>query len=320
MSLFVPENISFPEEGISMEGVKDFIDKCGGRPAFTGLSTDQVCENLVKPMTEEMRSSYVYKLKTNESAGFVGKATVFISHAWLYNFLDVIDALSSRFVDSEGVFIWFDIFTNNQHVTATLPFDWWRNTFMGAISNIGHTIVILSPWKDPIPFTRAWCLWEIFCTAETESKFEVLMSQSERMNFTEEFLRNFESVNQMTATVDTRKAKARSDLDRERIFAAVESGSGFDHVNSVIFNRMRKWLLDSALQGLADSTDDTETRSWKTNIARLLRSQGKLREAVPYYREVYEECLARFGQDSAVTLSSMNNLALNLKMMGELVI
>ena len=31
---------------------------------------------------------------------------------------------------------------------------------------IGHTLLVLSPWRNPIPLRRSWCLWEIVCTLE----------------------------------------------------------------------------------------------------------------------------------------------------------
>lgn len=40
----------------------------------------------------------------------VGTATVFISHAWKYNFLELLLALEVRFKDEPGARLWIDIF------------------------------------------------------------------------------------------------------------------------------------------------------------------------------------------------------------------
>lgn len=109
------------------------------------------------------------KLDPSVEADVVKPATVFISHAWNYNFLDVVDSLYHHFQDKSlysSTYIWLDIFSINQHDESVKgDFNWWNQTFKGAITQIAHTLLILSPWKDPLPLRRAWCLFEIFCTS-----------------------------------------------------------------------------------------------------------------------------------------------------------
>ena len=83
-----------------------------------------------------------------------------------------MEALRSHFAKEEGVFIWFDMFSNNQHEAPALDFDWWSTTFKTAIHSFGRTVMVLKPWNDPITLKRAWCLFEIFCTVQTGAKFE----------------------------------------------------------------------------------------------------------------------------------------------------
>jgi hypothetical protein len=52
--------------------------------------------------------------------------------------------------------LWFDIFTINQHNTVTGDFLWWSTTFKSAIRSFGRTAMVLAPWQDSIPLTRAW--------------------------------------------------------------------------------------------------------------------------------------------------------------------
>ena len=44
-------------------------------------------------------------------------------------------------------------------------------------------MLILAPWKNPIPLRRSWCLWEINSTIETESKLEVVLPKSQEDDF-----------------------------------------------------------------------------------------------------------------------------------------
>jgi len=137
------------------QGIEDFYDRCGCKEDLEGLTTSEVCDLFVKPQTECCRSSYCEMLESQHHPA-VGIATVFISHAWEYIFLDVICALEYFFREQPDIIIWFDLFTNNQHRAADLDFDWWNNTFKSAIQQLGLTVMVLAPWSNLTPLTRAW--------------------------------------------------------------------------------------------------------------------------------------------------------------------
>jgi len=90
--------------------------------------------------------------QTASSSDEVGPATVFISHAWKYNFLELLLALEVRFKDQPGARLWIDIFCHNQHEELTS--DEWITEFEQHIKRIGYTVMIVFPWDNPIPFTR----------------------------------------------------------------------------------------------------------------------------------------------------------------------
>ena len=69
----------------------------------------------------------------------VAPATVFVSHAWRYEFCDVVGNFR------------FDLFTNNQNEVASKDFDWFSLTFREGVREIGQVLLILAPWYDPIP-------------------------------------------------------------------------------------------------------------------------------------------------------------------------
>lgn len=155
----------FSKDGLLFAEFFEFIDRCGGRAVLEGLTTAQVNENFMKPMTLSSNSSYCdmkrLEFQTMQFqakwASPVGISTMFVSHAWKYKFLDVCDTIYSHLQscsESENAYIWFDLFSNNQHGAAALPFEWWCGTFKNAIAEIGHVVMVLSPWRDPIPLTR----------------------------------------------------------------------------------------------------------------------------------------------------------------------
>ena len=83
----------------------------------------------------------------------VGEATIFISHAWKYNFLKFLLALEAKFKDQPWVRLWIDIFCHNQHDELTS--DEWITKFEQHIVHIHNTVMILFPSCDPIPFSRS---------------------------------------------------------------------------------------------------------------------------------------------------------------------
>ena len=147
---------------------------------FDLMTTNDVCFGIVKPATEQVKTSYADMLK-NTQPREVNDATVFVSHAWKFTFVDVVDALSSL---SENAYVWFDVFTVNQHASLQVPSDWWFTTFKEAVASIGHTVLVLMPWDDPIPLTRAWCIWEILSTIDdSKAKLEICLPAVEQKAF-----------------------------------------------------------------------------------------------------------------------------------------
>ena len=56
------------------------------------------------------------------------------------------------------------LFQVDQNVSQNRDKEFWTTHFREAIMSIGHTLLVLSPWDNPTPLTRAWCLFEIYST------------------------------------------------------------------------------------------------------------------------------------------------------------
>ncbi len=149
----------FPTLGVKLKVFLQFVDGNGGREAFHSgpagkdpLTTTDVCERFLKPITSVKRQSYCELLAEQHSPD-VGEASHFISHAWKFPFIDVVDALQHHFSHEPDVYLWFDVFSNNQHSASSFPFEWWKDTFMNAIGKLDRVVMILFPWYNPIPLT-----------------------------------------------------------------------------------------------------------------------------------------------------------------------
>jgi tetratricopeptide (TPR) repeat protein len=296
------DRLEFPETGVSLLQFDRFVEACGGPEALSGCSTEDVCQRFLKPLTLDKRESYCDALRSRGEEG-VGIANVFCSHAWRYKFLDVVDALKYHFRGNEhDIIVWFDLFSNNQHIGPTLDFSWWTTTFKSAIASFKRTVLILAPWENPIPLTRAWCLYEIFCTIETQSTFEIAMCEAEESSFIRTIVKDFDSISQMMATVDARKSTAWNIADKERIFEVVSSTVGFDAVNSSVFRLLRDWLIStvrsrigrgSSPDGADANGDSTAAADLKVALAKIYRDQGLFADAEPLLLSAIES--ARSG-------------------------
>ena len=310
---------NFPKHGVKLAFFAEFIDEvCGGRHNLIDVTTSDVCERYVRPATDD-KSSYCDLLKLQIHPAYGAVATVFISHAWKYKFLDVVDALLYHFRDAPETIVWFDLFTNNQHMSAHMNFDWWSTTFKSAIAEFGHTVMVMSPWNDPIPLTRAWCLWEVYCTAATNSQFELAMTQSATEQFYHDVSQNpKQELDKMLATIDVRRSECSKPEDQVLILDAVNASIGCADLNALVFERLRCWVMKSLNQKLdqGDFSSLNEELSFVNALASVYYGQGLYPEAEMLYKECVERSKAEFGNKHPFTLSSINNLALFYEQLG----
>ena len=267
--------LPFPKEGIKLSSLEEFIKLCGGRSVLKDLCTTDVNDLHMKPLTSRMKSSYCDYLKTT-NPNSVGEAQVFISHAWKYLFLNVVDTLLHHFKHNPDVIIWFDLFSNNQHMATTLDFEWWSTVFKSAIKQFHHTVLILSPWHNPIPLTRAWCLFEIYCTAEYNCRFEIALNLAEECDC----LMAIDSdtvgfVKTVLSAVDVRKSEASKLDDKIRIFKAVKWTVGFHGINSLVFESLRDWIIDTLQKSLQNASTEEKRASLQLSLGVLYMNQGR---------------------------------------------
>lgn len=314
-------DLPFPKDGIKLSAVDEFVRRCEITTSLQGMTTTDVNTNFLKPATIDMKSSYCDLLRSN-SPESVGVASVFISHAWRFRFLDVVEALHFHFGENNDVILWFDLFSNNQWSAPDLDFTWWSTTFKSAIEQFGHTVLILSPWDNPIPLGRAWCLFEIYCSVLTGSKFEVAMSESEQKRFVsniESF--GYEVVKKMIGVVDLEHSVAWNPRDKDCIFEAVrQTSGGFDALNSAIFERLREWVVATTKSAIERTVDEVELLSLRSCLGELLHGQGRYDECLIELNHCFSQRCMTLGSNDPQTLFSMNLLAIAYRDRGDLTV
>ena len=315
----------FPKRGVSLA----LLQKMKAMAVEKDWTTTDLSENFIKPETKPMQCSFeefmrvkhsdtphpVVGLKYSEC--FMDEATVFVSHAWKYKFGELITAVETFTTEQAKAkpwSYWVDAFVNDQWNAPNLPYEWWSGTFSSAIGEIGHTMLVLSPWDAPIPLTRAWCLWEILCTIRNKAELTVQLSVNERAAFVSTLRTNYSHIMKAFSKIDVENSEAWNPKDKEMIFAAVEAETGgFGAVNNTICAQMRDWLARTArslaVEGDAGKELTVNELDDLTRAADLLSDQGKLDEAMEMYLKALDGYTKVVGADDERTLNTTNNLA-----------
>ena len=136
-------------DGVSVAFLVEFAAECRRTlPDADAASTDDVCKRMIKSATEGAKCSYKDLLTRTGRAQHMRQATVFLSHAWKYWFHLVVETLMGwcerEGLDAGSCFVWFDIFTANQH-TGITDFAYWSEGFRRAVRSIGRVVILLLP-------------------------------------------------------------------------------------------------------------------------------------------------------------------------------
>eukprot|EP00940_MAST-03C_sp_MAST-3C-sp2_P000261 g261.t1 len=222
------------------------------------------------------------------------------------------------------VFIWNDIFVEDQNSTNK-PENYFFKTFKTAVGSIGHTLLVLHPWNEPIPLMRSWCIWEIYSTISTGAKLSIALPPSSRDAFRATLVEHFDTIITKMCAIDASEANALFPSTKRRIDATIRDwAGGFKAINRKIGDRMREWLcsvgtsilrIEDRRRGVADvSTKGTLI----VNLAKLLFDLGKTNEAERLLRRALTAREKHLGDMHVDTISVVEILGALLFSKGRL--
>ena len=290
--------------------------------------TKDACEEVVKPATQDQQISYIDFLlspaSTTETTSnnqqntstmvnnsIVGNATKFVSHAWKYDFNDVVETLEDSLIGTSGDYLWFDILVVNQHLSDVRDFTWWKTEFQEAIHEIGTVLLVLAPWENPIPLTRSWCLWEIFSAAHTNSTLQVVMSKDQEERFLRQLRMDFGEINHSIESLDMNNAEAGNSNDKRMIQEAVEhSELGFDRINEICQNQVENSLIQFAKNALTRNGVDYHLMHM---FAMVLNERNRYQEAIDVSTLDIKTRIQMLGTTHVRTFQSMVDHVFYLK-------
>ncbi|KAI8820337.1 hypothetical protein BJ741DRAFT_639050 [Chytriomyces cf. hyalinus JEL632] len=322
--------------GVRLSFLFQYVNDCGGRDALAEMTTADMSVKFVKPATESSRISLCSQLHQTHTDKYSNRdqkdpnddvtadAEWFISHAWKYKFLDVVDALEEFFVwerkmDPDSVIIWFDLFSNSQHDTATKPFSFWTDVFMGAIKAMKNVVMVLAPWSDPIPLTRAWCIFELYSCLKTESNFHVAMTNQETKSFLAALQYDGYELHRILGRIRCSKAEASQPSDRDQIFRVVElQVGGFPNLDRMVFSVFLKWATDKLKWQVENAESERNRGNWAVALGSFLKHLERSDEAIVWLEQGLELQRRTSGPEEVDTLATEATLGSLYQEIGDL--
>jgi hypothetical protein len=288
-----------------MAGFRALVADAGGRGALAGRSTQWLKHNFVLPATEAARQSYAEVLCARageEAQALVGRATAFLSHAYDYRVLDLIDAaeaweLRNPRQGSGAHYFYYDLCVVSQHSqSAIVPFDVLRNEFGRSVRGIGRTLFLLD-FDAPISLSRAWCVFEAATALAFGVPFEIIMPPRDAQAFALALETQTDTLVTKTCAIDVERATAREAEDEANIKRLVrESLGGFLSVNQLVTGAMRRWMAGEGSAALRALPQPQRAASVLQRVlSRLLADQGDLQGAQGLMEEALSACAAAEG-------------------------
>ena len=299
------------------------------------ITTRQVYERYIIPLFRGSKVSLCQHLQEHHPS-FVGESNVYIIHSWNGSFYHFVDSLTSHFRDilssssppsssasssassslsSSNFYIWFDVFSINQYDTPFMDVDWWRRLNY-LIHQIGYTILVLCPWdrshEKYYPLQRTWCLYELYCVAQSKKTFHVAMPRRHKERFIKALHSNYESIDKMIGKVDIEFSKSTIPHDKERLTDFVRKMDGIQKLNTDVFILLKEWLIERIRNVIQNDIVLPEERlKAQITLGRVLRNQARYDEA----EQIFHNCLYGEGTQELLTkhphhrLMIMNHLS-----------
>ena len=281
------------------------------------MTTHQVCDSMVKPWTRLDQCSLVHvislrsvdlphpEIRLQKEDSVRNIATLFVIHCWSYKFIDLINAIE-RYVENNGLLqnenfsIWLDIFCYSQWKPPITDTKLWLADSITCMNCIGHALLLIDIWENPIVLQRIWCLFEIYITAKANVHLELFdLNEDMKHIYPKLFIDDFDSLFEIYSDkIDISSSMSSRIDDKEMILRTIyDSTDGIAGMKNMIEKIIRKWFISGCINLLTavctTSVFMGETQRvslLKTHHAYLLYKDGDHKEAEELCRIILSKC------------------------------
>jgi hypothetical protein len=307
---------AYPTDGVSLAFLRAF--RSAHAAELEGKTTSEVCKQIVSPVTQRPQASLAASLRRVGAADpqtnqpYAARATLFVSHAWRYQHTELLDAIHAHadgLPNPESVYVWLDLFSVNHHENTEAPMIWWTEMYARAIGSMDAACLVLSPWHEPLPLRRAWCVWEAAAIEATRKPLHITMPPSEAAACRRALADDFEAVEALLWSIDVNLAQTHEPSERELILRLIEQRVGVASLTTSLQRRMREWMVQAGQEALREAqATDEEAHALLGNVARLLQDLGRSGEAEVLLRRTVAARLRKLGAQHPLTLLAQAHL------------
>ena len=306
----------FPLSGISLNFLQGYFP-------FERFTTMGELEGSIIKLTKEDKCSFVELLASSGEQEFQDavrpKAQFFVSFAYRTKWADLLASLLN-YQEQHGLsdmYLWLSVFSVNQHEANHFEKEWFRNAFSKAITEIGHTLFIMSPWPESIALKRLWCIFELYITLSGDTcKLDIVLNKEDELELMEKLEQDKEA--SCYTTVQVEHAKASRPEDEKELRKFIMSLS-YETVNRAISTRLEQWIgstFNTALSAAQEleGKDEKErelrmTLELNRRMSKYLVDTGKPRLAEAHSRKTLTRCEKLHGKVHPSTAQAHDAIA-----------
>jgi tetratricopeptide (TPR) repeat protein len=314
--------VDFSQGGVSLKALLQFVDKY--RAGLSGMTTADVTYKIIKPLTLGMECSFAEYLARRrrgvEDKLVSVRGNLFVSHAWNYPFLQVVEVLTTytrqTSASDDTIFFWFDCLVVNQHIHHVVSFEDLRGLFGENLKAIGTALIVIIPWRNPIYIDRCWCIFELYTILHHKIDHHIMMPESEEKDFISELIKGFhpeEGGLFAHLKINSQAAHAREPVDEENIKKAIAASVGFALLDSTIYKALFQWFLLKGKEHMSRMDENSDDYWYLVlHLSMLMTDEGDINGAERLERLCLKGFERKYGPNHQATLTACHNLAVNL--------
>ena len=115
------------------------------------------------------------------------------------------------------------MFAINQHSVAS---DDLLVSLQNVVKVTNKVLLVMTPWSNPRPLGRVWCLWEILQAVKLKATIRMALPSKEQDAFMLALQTKYDDVEKTLASIDVHNANAAVESDKWMIFAEIERSLG----------------------------------------------------------------------------------------------
>ena len=170
--------------------------------------------------------------------------------------------LADHAVDEATCYTWISPISEDQHAIADFTKETWAAIFEQRLHDIGHLVLLFSPWYNAAPLGRIWCLWELYIASSSDDiLLTVQLPPQDEATLTRKVLNSEVSVSTLVKSISTRNAEAREPAAKEMIRAHIKAHGGFEAVDTVIREELERALVIESKSSAISEASRSELRA-----------------------------------------------------------